>query len=212
MLLSGLDLNKNFGNTYSTKLRKDLYIFNYLIDLINNDQQLKRLFRYMTAEPLAKKSKNLSGEVKIQPDLIEKLDKKNTEGNKILFNGAFNPDMQIESQTYCFIHNNGSTFAVKKEGWNTSYFTMEIIIPEDYNTIIDIDTKMEIPRGEAICIILADLLDGKYINDKNYIPYTGNREFSLTDRHQSRLSKTSDGIVYTMIFKSDKIDFRGNKL
>lgn len=204
----GLDLNKNFGDTISTKLRHEMICCGFIRDLIDNNQDLKRLFRYMSISPLASKSTTASGEVIIQKDLKKTLTTSNEEGNQTLFHGTFDLNMSIEKQTYCFIHTNGSTFKSGKEGWDSSYFNIEIIIPTTYDLIKDDYFKMEIPRGEAIGIKIADMLEGFTLTNDKSKANIGNPTFNLISRNVQRLSNTSSNVVYSYVYKASFLNGR----
>lgn len=204
----GLDLNKNFGDTISTKIRQEIILNNFINQTIDNNQDLKRLFRYMTVSPLSKKSVNKNGDIVIQKDLNKTLIVDSDEGKRIMYYGMYNPDMTTDTQTYCFIHNNGSAYGVSKEGWDVSYFTIEVLIPQTYDLIQDEELKLLIPRGDSIGIKIADLLDGYSINGQEYGVNVGVTTFNFVNKNVQRLSNTSDNIVYSFIYKAHVLNCR----
>jgi hypothetical protein len=208
--------------TISTKTRKSDIIVNYMIDRINNtnesvnndlysdySQAIKRIMHYSNSvNPLAYSSKDISGNKKAQPDLKCSLLEDTIEGSKCLFNGSFAPDMPVGTQSYMFIYNSEDDYTNYDEGWSTNNFYIHVILPQPYDTMTDLETGLTIKKGSAISNILADLFDGRVIDDPKYSAYVGNTKLKLTRRTYTRLANTGNAVLYTLFFKAKSLDSR----
>lgn len=208
--------------THDIFLRKGSLIVNYMIDRIENDEQysqiIRRLCRYMTIDPLAFKSTyiNAKGEEveQKQLDLKDSLIISSYEGTRlesldgekvgtikpkpVLYNGGFNQEMKTIDQCYVFVHNYRNNPVSKDMG--VIYVRIDIIIPDKYDKIKDFDSGLTIKRGDAICFLIDDMFNKRVIKDKKFVDYLGNLRFQLYDNYNARLTKTSDGVIYTLIY------------
>ena len=208
--------------THDVFLRKGSLIVNYMIDRIENDeeysQMIRRLCRYMTIDPLAFKSTyiNAKGEEveQKQLDLKDSLCVSSFEGTRleivdgektttikpkpVLYNGGFNQEMKTIDQCYVFVHNYRNNPVGKDTG--LIYVRIDIIIPDKYDKILDFDSGLTIKRGDALCFLIDDLFNKRVIKDEKFSKYLGNLKFNLYDNYNARLTKTSDGAIYTLIY------------
>lgn len=210
-------MDKSWYRTHDMFLRKGSLITNYMIDRIENDENysqiIKRLFRYMTVDPIAKKSLTYKGEDIIQPDLKDSLMSYTTEGTQsdlvdkegkiittkpCLFNKSFNQEMKISEQCFIFVHNYRNRPLQDERG--EIFVRIDVVIPDKYDDIYDFDSGMTIKRGMAISFIIDDMLNNRTISDKKFSEYLGNIKFNLYDTYNARLTKTSDGIVYSLLY------------
>lgn len=195
-------------------LRKGSLIVNYMIDRIENDKEyqqiIRRLCRYMTKDPLAMISENYSGERIKQPDLKDSLLVGSSEGlidireseevkpKPCLYNGGFNQEIKTIEQCYVFIHNYRNNPVQDDIG--RICVRIDIIVPNKYDMIYDFDSGLTIHRGDALCFLLDDLFNHRVVEDEIYEKYIGNLRFKLEDNYTARLTKTSDGMVYSLIY------------
>lgn len=213
------DIDSSWYNKHNIFLRKSSLVCNYVIEMIDNDemysQLLKRLCRYLTTNPLAPKSKDLSGKIVYQKDLQDSLQEQSSEGtniiiednnvdvdnisNQCLFNGSFNQEMKRMEQCYIFVHNYQNR--VRTDEMGDIYIRIDIIIPDKYDTIYDANTQLKIKRGDAICILIDDMLNNQPIKDEKYKDLIGDTTFKFLDNGKERLTKTSDGIIYSLVYK-----------
>lgn len=208
--------------THDIFLRKGSLVVNYIIDKIEHDEQysqmIRRLCRYMTIDPLAFKSMyiNAKGEKveQKQIDLKDSLCISSFEGTKleimegekisvikpkpVLYNGGFNQEMKTIDQCYVFVHNYRNKIIGNDSGM--IYVKVDIIIPDKYDKILDFDSGLTIKRGDALCFLIDDLFNKRMIKDEKFSKYLGNLKFSLYDNYSTRLAKTSDGTIYTLIY------------
>ena len=206
---------KMLDTSCSSKVRRDVFILNYMIDKVNEDQDIRRLCRYMTQRPFSKKAKNLNGEIVEQPDLKNPLTINSDEGKTVLWNGAFDNYQKKQERVEIFLHNNGTTYSEQKEAWNKDIWRFEVIVPQNYDYIIDDDSlpgyEFAIQRGYAIGVKLGDIFDLKNMDKKEYMTLTGDVKFILVGKSSTRLTKTSDTMIYTFLFQTESLDGRVQK-
>lgn len=214
--------DSSWFDTHDIFLRKGSLIVNYIIDKIERDssyaQVLRRLLRYMTINPLGAKSLDYSNNEIIQEDLKDSLLNYSYEGTLVkhiddngkviksksepcLYNGMFSQDMKIIDQCFVFIHNYRNKPIKKDNG--LIYVRIDIIIPDKYDNILDIDSGLTVKRGQVIAFLIDDLINKKEIKDEFYADYLGNLSLNLLDNSNTRLTKTSDGVVYSLIYALD---------
>lgn len=212
-------LDDSWFKTHDIFLRKGSLIVNYMIDQIEcgeYSQLLKRLCRYMTIDPIAMQSNDYSGNQVNQPDLKDSLLISSTEGTRLeeldsqsekissinpkpcLYNGMFNQEMKLIDQCYVFVHNY-KNYPVRDD-LGVIYVRIDVIVPNKYDDIYDFDSELTIKRGDAICFLIDDLFNNREIKDKKYVKYMGNLRFKLSDNGVARLTKTSDSIVYSLMY------------
>ena len=116
----------------------------------------------------------------------------------VLYNGGFNQEMKTIDQCYVFVHNYRNNPVGKDTG--LIYVRIDIIIPDKYDKILDFDSGLTIKRGDALCFLIDDLFNKRVIKDEKFSKYLGNLKFNLYDNYNARLTKTSDGAIYTLIY------------
>lgn len=213
------DIDTSWYNPHSVFIRKGSLISNYVIDKIDNDEQygqlIRRLCRYLTEDPLSTKSVDLSGKDVYQVDLRDSLQIQSAEGtnnadnndgmdmqyisNPCLFNGSFNQEIKRMEQCYIFVHNYQNKIRTNDMG--DIYVRIDIIIPDKYDKIYDPNSELYIKRGDAICFLIDDMLNERPIEDDRYLDYIGDTKFEFITNGKERLTKTSDGIVYSLVYK-----------
>lgn len=214
-----LSLDNSWYKTHDIFLRKGGFLVNYVIDRIDKDEEysqlIRRLCRYMSLNPYAKKSKDYGNNIIIQNDLKDSLLQPTSEGTffdyedekgenqvfkskKTLYNSGFDQEMKRIDQCYIFVHN----YRTRPTSINSGeiYIRIDIIIPNKYDDIIDFESGMTFKRGDSIAILIDDMLSHKTIDDEKYVDYVGNLEFMLVDYGSIRLTKTSDGVLYSLVY------------
>lgn len=178
--------NKLLG-TRSNKICKVQPILEFIIDKVDNCQEIKRLTRYITKTPLKDKGSKYNGEIINQPNLIMTLLNDNNEGNKSLFDTMFNPEMEFKGNLFfIFI----SPYDVVINNMNcTMYFDISIIGDISYDDLL--------PHGKRIWKIaeyICDLFDGYTLDNKEGVTEdVGNLTFNINGRISNRrLSKTNN--------------------
>lgn len=214
------DVDTSWYNPHSIFIRKGSLLSNYVVDKIDNDevygQLIRRLCRYLTIDPLSSKSVDLSGKEVYQADLKDSLLDNSIEGtetivgektnlgkqdvsNQCLFNASFNQEIKRMEQCYIFVHNTQNRPSGRDMG--DIYIRIDIIVPDKYDTIYDPSSDFDIKRGDALCFLIDDMLNERTITDSRYTDIIGDAKFELAHNSKERLTKTSDDIVYSLIYK-----------
>ncbi|WP_252225068.1 MULTISPECIES: hypothetical protein [unclassified Clostridium] len=209
----GYDLNNFWEHTKSQKITRSNYLCNFIVETIDNNPLIRRLLRYSTNNPLATKSKNKNGEVVLQPILKKSLTLDSDEGEKVLFNCAFNSDMKTEQKTDIYISNPQNVFRTDDMG--DLSFIIDVVVSNSYDNVKNEDLNMELKRGKMICSIIDDMLDEYTLDDDKYSNVVGNVKFRLTGLKEERFAKNNDYIVYSMFYlvkASSRRTMKGNRL
>ena len=199
-----LGLNNFWKLTKSQKIRRSDYIIDMIAEKIDNNQYIKRFMRYYSKNPLSKKG-FINGKTIIQKDLKDSLledtnEINNIESKKCLFTYGFNDDIVVDEQNYIFIENKKIIYDnVNKMA--TMYLTISILVPDVYLELRDNDCDYIIRRNKIIANTIENML-GDYTVDDKYSKYIGNIKFELTDYNEDRLSKNSNKILTTLVYKT----------
>lgn len=176
----------NFNNaTYSQKFKRITAIRKYISDVMDNDQSLKRLMRYFTTTPLSKRGVSYNGNIIEQPDLITSLKVDTKEGEKCLFTGMFDPDMETIYKNYIFIHHYDTD--VYNNVIQQTTFDIYVLVDDKYNQLKNYGEE----RLYEIADRIAQLLDGHIIENDELVDEIGNIKFEIKGRiSEVRMSKT----------------------
>lgn len=181
--------NKNL-KTSSIKIKKASLVVKYMAEKISENQNIKRLLRYNTKNPLSQKGIGYNNEVEVQKDITSDLI------NEHIYDIGFNPDTVVDLKNDIYINLTNGRFTKN----NTIYIDVNIIIPENYLIISNGYRNFEI----AQCI--ADIFDEIYIDAENgagYYNELGAIRFDLVDFNNYRLSKTNSFVWTNMTFEVD---------
>lgn len=179
------DINNKYLNTVSSKLKKVSMILQYTHEKIIENQEIKRLVYYNTKNPLSKKGLTYSNQKVDQPDLTEE------DVKDLITLLPFNPDMKIDLCSFIFLNTPSATFS---NGDNVIYLDINIVSPAEY---FEITTGL---RLYEISNKIANIFDGLYIDDEDYIEELGNLKFVLDDVAVNRLSNNSSMLWSSMRF------------
>ena len=199
-----LGLNNFWKLTKSQKIRRSDYIIDMIAEKIDNNQYIKRFMRYYSKNPLSKKG-FIKNRIVIQKDLKGSLledsnEINNIESKKCLFTYGFNDDIVVDEQNYIFIENKKIIYDnVNKMA--TMYLTISILVPDVYLELRDNDCDYTIRRNKIIANTIENML-GDYTVDDKYSKYIGNIKFELTDYNEDRLSRNSNKILTTLVYKT----------
>lgn len=179
------DINNKYLNTVSSKLKKVSMILQYTHEKIIENQEIKRLVYYNNRNPLSKKGLTYSNQKVDQPDLTEE------DVKDLITLLPFNPDMKIDLCSFIFLNTPSATFS---NGDNVIYLDINIVSPAEY---FEITTGL---RLYEISHKIANIFDGLYIDDEDYIEELGNLKFILDDIAVNRLSNNSSMLWSSMRF------------
>lgn len=179
------DINNKYLNTVSSKLKKVSMLLQYTHKKIIENQEIKRLVYYNTKNPLSKKGLKYDNIKVDQPDLTEE------DVKDLITLLPFNPDMKIDLCSFIFLNTPSATFS---NGDNVIYLDINIVSPAEY---FEITTGL---RLYEISHKIANIFDGLYIDDEDYIEELGNLKFILDDIAVNRLSNNSSMLWSSMRF------------
>lgn len=179
------DINNKYLNTVSSKLKKVSMLLQYTHEKIIENQEIKRLVYYNNRNPLSKKGLTYSNQKVDQPDLTEE------DVKDLITLLPFNPDMKIDLCSFIFLNTPSATFS---NGDNVIYLDINIVSPAEY---FEITTGL---RLYEISNKIANIFDGLYIDDEDYIEELGNLKFILDDIAVNRLSNNSSMLWSSMRF------------
>lgn len=179
------DINNKYLNTVSSKLKKVSMILQYTHEKIIENQEIKRLVYYNNRNPLSKKGLTYSNQKVDQPDLTEE------DVKDLITLLPFNPDMKIDLCSFIFLNTPSATFS---NGDNVIYLDINIVSPAEY---FEITTGL---RLYEISHKIANIFDGLYIDDEDYIEELGNLKFILDDIAVNRLSNNSSMLWSSLRF------------
>ena len=185
-------LNEKYLGSSSNKLRRVPYIESYLCELIDNDQRIKRLCRYLTYDPLELEAYDYDNNRVQQPDLQDSLMfevvrdnvSPGTEG-AILDNHMFTSEIMESSKVMIFVYCSDVVFSEGASKFGSSsmgfqLFTIDIVYPLEVDRLCD-----GLKRSWAIATVITDLVDQMSITDSNYVKYTGNVKFEFKEQRAS---------------------------
>lgn len=171
--------------TYSQKFRRITALRKYMVDAMDNDQAIKRLMRYLTTTPLAKRGVGYDNKMIEQPDLTTSLKVDTEEGEICLFTGMFDPDMETIYKNYIFIQHY-DTYAYD-DVMQTTTFYIYVLVDDKYNYLKNYGEE----RIYEIADRIAQLLDNHVIENEELVDEIGNIKFKIKGRiSEVRLSKT----------------------
>lgn len=202
------DINAKYLGSSSNKLRRVPFIENYLCEMIDC-QEIRRLCRYLTLDPLADFALDYDGNIVEQPDLndtlleVVKKDKvsKGTDG-VILDNHMFTTDVMDSSRVLIFAYCSDIVFSEGASKFGSSsmgyqLFKIDIIYPLGVDALCG-----GLKRSWAIATIITDLIDEMSITDPSYVKHTGNVKFEFKEQGASnrKLAPNTDLGVLTIPF------------
>lgn len=202
------DINAKYLGSSSNKLRRVPFIENYLCEMIDC-QEVRRLCRYLTLDPLADFALDYDGNIVEQPDLndtlleVVKKDKvsKGTDG-VILDNHMFTTDVMDSSRVLIFAYCSDIVFSEGASKFGSSsmgyqLFKIDIIYPLGVDALCG-----GLKRSWAIATIITDLIDEMSITDPSYVKHTGNVKFEFKEQGASnrKLAPNTDLGVLTIPF------------
>lgn len=176
-------MSANFNDKrekHGNKLRKVNFLTNFIVNKINEDQEIKRYVLYGTSNPLGKYGKDLNEKVIAQPDITESLLNEN-----VLFNDPFDEEiLDKEKVCYIFVYPYSSNY--RKNDIGDLEFVVNILSPSEYNNLTRGDKRIF-----EIGYRIEDSLDQYVIENDEGNGEIGNVMFELTASAHTRLSKVT---------------------
>lgn len=170
------DKREKHGN----KLRKVNFLTNFIVNKIDENQEIKRFVLYGTNNPLGNKSCDLNKNLITQTDITKSLLDEN-----VLFNNPFNEDI-LDKEKVCYIFVYPYSANYKKNDIGDLEFVVNILSPSEYNNLTRGDKRIF-----EISYRIEDLLDQYVIKSDEGNLEIGNVMFELTASSYTRLSKVT---------------------
>lgn len=170
------DKREKHGN----KLRKVNFLTNFIVNKIDENQEIKRFVLYGTNNPLGNKSCDLNKNLITQTDITKSLLDEN-----VLFNNPFNEDI-LDKEKVCYIFVYPYSANYKKNDIGDLEFVVNILSPSEYNNLTRGDKRIF-----EISYRIEDLLDQYVIKSDEGNLEVGNVMFELTASSYTRLSKVT---------------------
>lgn len=176
-------MSTNFNDKrekHGNKLRKVNFLTNYIVNKIDENQEIKRFVLYGTNNPLGNKSCDLNKNLITQSDITKSLLDEN-----VLFNNPFNEDI-LDKEKVCYIFVYPYSANYKKNDIGDLEFVVNILSPSEYNNLTRGDKRIF-----EISYRIEDLLDQYVIKSDEGNLEIGNVMFELTASSYTRLSKVT---------------------
>ena len=199
-------IRDKYIGTKSNKFRRVPYIVEYLMKVIDC-QEIRRLCRYYTLDPLAEEAFDYNGNLVDQPDLNDSLEFKVVRDK--VSAGAEDPILIAETFSNAIINYNKMqicvypyeiTFSERASRYGTSTFGymtfhIDIIYPMQLNKLAD-----HMQRAWSIACIIMDAIDDKTVLDEEIHKYTGDIKFEFKENMATnyKLAPNSDMVILTV--------------
>ena len=192
--------------TKSNKFRRVPYIVEYLMKVIDC-QEIRRLCRYYTLDPLAEEAFDYNGNLVDQPDLNDSLEFKVVRDK--VSAGAEDPILIAETFSNAIINYNKMqicvypyeiTFSERASRYGTSTFGymtfhIDIIYPMQLKKLAD-----HMQRAWSIACIIMDAIDDKTVLDEEIHKHTGDIKFEFKENMATNYKQApnSDMVILTV--------------
>lgn len=193
-------IRDKYVGTKSNKFRRAPYIVDYFMKVLDC-QEIRRLCRYLTLDPLAEEAMDYNGNIVQQPDLKDSLEKKavrdkvsrGTE-DPILFAETFSNTIVSDNKIMIYVYPYEISFSERAMHYGTStmgfmVFHIDIVYPVSLNRLGD-----HLQRAWSIASILMDVVDEKTVLDPDLYEHTGEVKFEFKDNMATnrKLAPNSD--------------------
>lgn len=201
-------INAKYLGSQSNKLRRVPFIEDYLCQVIDC-QEIRRLVRYVTLDPLADFALDYDNNIIEQPDLQDSLLEIVVNDNVspgaegvALDNHMFTTDVMDTSKVLIFVYCSDIVFSEGASKFGSSsmgyqLFTIDIVYP------ISIDKLCNgLKRSWAIATVICDKIDQMSIVEPEYVSKVGNVKFEFKEQRASnkKLAPNTDLAVLTIPF------------
>lgn len=189
--------DKNIGNKCQF-IKKCGLLSGYIADRIDNNQNIKRLLKYQTKNPLGQVGISLDNKKVPQPNITESLI-----DSDYIMNGMFDEDMSsiVKNQVFIHVYNGNKTDMVNGQ----VNIAINILIDKRFEYL---SNSFEL-RSYAIADEIENMFSDTYIDkdnsDNDIIKDLGNLKFSLNRNSftYSRLSKSNNIVLFTLILTTN---------
>lgn len=194
-------IRDKYVGTKSNKFRRAPFIVDYLMQVLDC-QEIRRLCRYLTLDPLADEAVDYNGQLVQQPDLKDSLENKairdkhisvGTE-DQVLFAEAFSGSIVSTNKVMIFVYPYEISFSERAMHYGVStmgfmVFHVDIVYPVSLNRLED-----HLQRAWSIASLLMDAVDERTILDPEIYKHTGDVRFEFKDNMATnkKLAPNSD--------------------
>ena len=185
------DINAKYLGSQSNKLRRVPIIEQYLCEIIDC-QEIRRLVRYMTLDPLADFALDYNNKLIQQPDLQDSLMEvalhdivSNGTDGIALDNHMFTNEVMDSSRVLIFVYCSDIVFSEGASKFGSSsmgyqLFTVDIVYPLSVDKLCD-----GLKRSWAIATIITDRVDEMSVTNPEYVQNIGNIKFEFKEQRAS---------------------------
>ena len=199
-------IKDKYLGTKSNKFRRVPYIVEYLMKVIDC-QEIRRLCRYYTLDPLAEEALDYNGQLIKQPDLVDSLEHKVIRDkvsagaeDAILIPETFSNAIINYNKMQICVYPYEITFSERASRYGTSTFGymtfhIDIIYPMTLNKLGD-----HMQRAWSIACIIMDAIDDKTVLDEELHKHTGDIKFEFKENMATnyKLAPNSDLVILTV--------------
>lgn len=199
-------IKDKYIGTKSNKFRRIPYIIEYLMKVIDC-QEIRRLCRYYTLDPLADEALDYNGVLVKQPDLVDSLENKVIRDKvskgaeeQILISETFSNTIVNYNRMQICVYPYEITFSERASRYGTSTFGymtfhIDIIYPAQLNKLGD-----HMLRAWSIACIIMDAIDDKTVLDEEIHKETGDIKFEFKENMATnyKLASNSDLVILTI--------------
>lgn len=188
-----MGINNKYDNLKTQFIYKSGLLSYYVAERLNNNQKIKRLLKYQTINPLSDKGLTKDNRIVEQPDIEENLLDVN------IFDGMFNQFMEELHTCQIYIH----TYRGRNDyDWGEIYIAINILIPLTFEKLVNFGEKRSFVIASEIENMFQDICVDNDNADKYLVDKLGNLKFVITQFDNSRLSKTNNIVLNTIILKT----------
>ena len=199
-------IKDKYLGTKSNKFRRVPYIVEYLMKVIDC-QEIRRLCRYYTLDPLAEEALDYNGQLIKQPDLVDSLEHRVVRDkvsagaeDAILIPETFSNSIINYNKMQIRVYPYEITFSERASRYGNSTFGymtfhIDIIYPMTLNKLGD-----HMQRAWSIACIIMDAIDDKTVLDEEIHKYTGDVKFEFKENMATnyKLAPNSDMVILTV--------------
>ena len=188
-----MGINDKYKSTKSQFIYKAGLLSGYVADRLDKNQNVKRYLSYNTLNPLGSRGLTLDNEIIDQPNIEDSLLDKN------IYDGMFNEYMEDIHQAQIYIH---TYRGMTNEDWGEIYISVNILVPSLYEKLSNFGEKRSFAIASEIEDMFQDICIAKDNTIGLLIEKLGNIRFKIVQFDNSRLSKTNNIVVNTVVLKA----------
>lgn len=188
-----MGINDKLNNTKTQFIYKSGLLSNYVAYRLDNNQHIKRYLSYCTINPLGEKGLTKDNKIINQPDIEESLI------NSQIFDGMFNEYMEELHQSQIYIHTyRGRVY----NEWGDIYVAVNILVPMVFEKLANFGEKRSFAIGKEIEDMFQNISIDKDTAEDYMVDKLGNLKFEVESFDNSRLSKTNNIVLLSVILKT----------